>query len=145
MRIHANGSAVCLLAAAVVMVQVLLPADASAGEHIRWMSYRQGMHMAKDLNRPVMVYFFAEWCAFCKKMATDTFTDPQVIRQINDHFVAIRINTDIQRDIAREYRIQPLPDTWFLNGRGEKIGNREGYVPPATLLKILGYVRAENR
>ena len=53
---------------------------APASESINWRSYEEGMVLGKVEEKKVFLHFYADWCAFCRKMAKDTFQDPTVIR-----------------------------------------------------------------
>lgn len=39
-----------------------------------------------------MIDFYTDWCAPCKKMDQTTFQNPEIVKYINKHFYAVKIN-----------------------------------------------------
>lgn len=74
-------------------------------------------------------------------MAKETFTDPMVASSLNEHFIPIRVNSDIEQKIAARYLVRGVPVIWLLQEDGKKIGVLPGFIPPARLLKILQKVQ----
>ncbi|MFH1984989.1 MAG: thioredoxin family protein [Pseudomonadota bacterium] len=112
-----------------------------ADETIRWMDYVQGKALARSLNKTAIVYFHTAWCPSCKKMEAETFPHPEVVRVVNERFVAIRVDADTQQDIARAYGVNGVPDLWLIHPDATPIGNVTGFIPANRLLKILQYQR----
>ncbi len=129
----------CMLWAAGVFF-LLTTGMASAAE-IHWMTYRDGVATAKAHHKTLMIFFYADWCPYCKKMKAETLADARVINAVNRDFIAVRVNVDREKDIAREYRVRPIPDTWFVSAEGRPIGNRPGFIPADDLLTILNYMK----
>jgi thioredoxin-related protein len=118
--------------------------SASAGEGIRWQSYREGMALAQKEKKKVYLHFYADWCSYCKKMDRSTFQATEVMSYLNKHFVPVRVNTDQEKKIARRYNVRPIPDNWFIDGQGQRIANRPGYIPPEDLYLLLKYYRTDS-
>ena len=131
----------CLLWA--VCAVFLMTTMASAAE-IHWMTYRDGVALAKARHKTVMIFFYADWCHYCQQMKAETFTDARVIDAVNRDFIAVRVNIDKEAEIVREYRIRPIPDTWFVSAKGKPIGHRPGLIPADDLLRILNYMKKSS-
>ncbi len=108
---------------------------------IKWFSYDEGMLLGKRENKKIFLYFYTNWCPYCGKMAKETFTDPMVASSLNEHFIPIRVNSDIEQKIAARYLVRGVPVIWLLQEDGKKIGVLPGFIPPARLLKILQKVQ----
>ena len=111
---------------------------------INWKPYTQGLEIAKAQNKPVFLYFHADWCKYCKKLKTTTFADKAVFNYLNDNFISITIDTEKERDIALEWGIKGLPNLWFLKADNSKISNLPGYVGPEQFLIVLKYIRTKS-
>ena len=100
----------------------------ATSKNIEWHNYQNGMERGKFENKKVFLHFYADWCMYCKKMQQSTFKDPDVIDALNQDFIPIRVNTDLDPDTARLYGVKPIPDTWFIYENGQPIGNRPGFI-----------------
>ncbi len=107
---------------------------------IRWLSYEEGLETARQTGRPALVSFSADWCRYCRKMKSETYTDPQVIAYVERHLVPVMVDTEDRRDVAAQYFVRSLPTIWFLDSEGEKIANLPGYVDAPTFMDVLSYI-----
>lgn len=51
----------------------------------------------------------ARWCGPCQVMDRTTWIDPSVFAWVREHALAIQIDVDAQKDLARELRIEAMP------------------------------------
>jgi thioredoxin-related protein len=119
---------------------------ADASNSIKWYSYEEGKTLAKAEKKKVFLHFYADWCGFCRKMTKETFQDDTVVSNLNNKFIAIRVNSDKEPDIAGKYGVRGLPTNWFLMETGQPIVSIPGYIPPdamLSLLKEVGEIRVD--
>jgi len=67
--------------------------SAAAADRIEWHTYDSGMSRSKFEKKKVFLYFYAEWCAYCRDMDLKTFKDPAVIVALNRNFIPIRVDS----------------------------------------------------
>jgi thiol:disulfide interchange protein DsbD len=100
---------------------------------IRWIPYDQSaISRAAKEGKPVMIDFYAEWCAPCVVMEKEVFTDPEVIRLSRD-VIAVRVDLTRKKPfhegLLEKYRVRGIPTVVFLNGEGvEEEGLRIKYL-----------------
>ena len=104
---------------------------------IQWQSMRDAMARSKSENKKIFVHFYADWCGTCKVMEKKTFRDPGVIKALNRNYLPVKVNVDKNKKLSEVFKIQVLPDTWFLTEDNEVIGNRVGYISPEQLKALL--------
>ncbi|MCK9996445.1 MAG: DUF255 domain-containing protein [Candidatus Krumholzibacteria bacterium] len=107
---------------------------------VTWLGYNEGLSQARDFDKPVFLHFTAPWCKWCQKMKNETYADPQVIRFMDENFVAVMVDTEKLPTLARKFRVESLPTLWFLDSRGNGLTSIEGYVGPEKLLRVLEYI-----
>ncbi len=132
------------LIVSLLVLVFLMPAVIALGQEIQWHTYSDGMARGKFENKRVFIHFFADWCAACKTMEKNTFSDPAVIVALNENFIAVKVDADREVGTASMYRVQALPDNWFIAANGEIIGHRPGYIPPDQLKNILKLILSQS-
>jgi thiol:disulfide interchange protein len=103
---------------------------------IEWHNYQTGMERGKYEKKRVFLHFYADWCLYCKKMQESTFQDPEVVEALNQDYISIRVNTDLDPETTQLFGVRPIPDSWFIYENGEPIGNRPGFIS-ADQMKVL--------
>jgi thiol:disulfide interchange protein len=79
--------------------------------------YAEGFQVAQSEGKPMLVFFTAGWCHFCRQMAADTFTNEQVV-EWSDRFVCIQVDAETEPDICRQFRVKGYPTVQFLSPQG---------------------------
>lgn len=107
-------------------------------DKIKWITdYNMGMHTATSLKKPVIIDFYANWCAACKDIKKKTFPDERIQRE-SERFVMIFIdatNPDEKIfEIEKIYRVSGLPTIIFLDSNQKEIEK----------LRVTGFVNSEE-
>ncbi len=87
-------------------------------------------------ERPVVIFFGAAWCGWCRKMAADTLIDPKVAA-IADQFNWVKIDVDKQPELAARYGVEGVPAIVVLDTQGRILGSRGGFIPPDKFVEFL--------
>jgi len=94
---------------------------------------------AQVSDKPVLLAISAVWCHWCHVMDETSYSDPEVIRLINERFVPVRVDNDERPDVNRRYNMGGWPTTAFLTPDGE-IVHGGTYIPPDAMRSYLGQV-----
>lgn len=73
-------------------------------------------------NQPLLVDFWAPWCGPCKMM-TPVFK--QAAAQLEPHFRLIKVNTEVEQNLAGRLRIQSIP-TLAIYKNGQEVIRQPG-------------------
>ncbi|MBF0507376.1 MAG: thioredoxin fold domain-containing protein [Deltaproteobacteria bacterium] len=117
------------------------PSSETHSAKINWMDYKDGLEKAKKENKLVFVDFTADYCGVCVKMEKDVFSKQEVAESLNQHYVAVRVNTVKDRDLAVNYQIRGIPTFWMLSAKGDKLGRIIGYMDADQMIKMLKHVK----
>lgn len=131
-----------LLVLALVVVSV--SAFAADDQGIAWLTYEDGLAVAAESEKMVLIDFHADWCKYCKKMDKETFTDPGVIRLIEQYFVPVSVDTQKQKDLGQKFGVKSLPTIWFLEKDGAPITPLPGFVDAERFRIILGFMSSRS-
>ena len=104
---------------------------------IQWVAnIAEGLKSARQANKPLLIYFRADWCSWCKKMTRDTYNAEEVIG-LSRNFVCVQVDTDKNRQVSQEYKVTGLPTIIFLNPEGEVIKRVVGFRNSADFAKLM--------
>ena len=115
--------------------------------------YDEALACAKEKNKPVLLIFKGHACAKCREMEALVWSDPEIRRLMNDHFILLGLYTDdttrlsenewitstfdgrVKKTMgqknadfqATRYQANTFPYHVILNYSGETIANPMGY------------------
>lgn len=93
--------------------------------------YEGNLEDAKALagieGKLAFVEFYAEWCSPCKWMEKTTFSDPTVIKTLNENYISMKVNIDDFDGYAwkKEYNVSTLPTILIFNSSGRLVDRVE--------------------
>jgi thioredoxin-related protein len=133
---------------------------------INWMSFEEALEKAKTDKRKVLIDVYTGWCGWCKHMDETTFTDPNVVRYINDTYYAVKFDAEDRRDITYKDKVYHFkregsggyhelaalllnnqlkyPHTVFLDENQGIIQAISGYLEANKFLTIINYFGTDN-
>ncbi len=101
--------------------------------------FEQILSKSRALNKPIFLIFGATWCAPCKLMEENVFTDPSVADYFNKHFIAYKADADSDPNgklLRLSYNISIYPTLLFLDPDGNELQRVESGVGQSQLLEM---------
>ncbi len=89
---------------------------------------------AKSQGKPVMIDFYTDWCSWCKKLDSDTYSDAKV-NAASAKFICVKINAEKEPAIAAKYGVSGYPTIIFLDSNGNVLQKNPGFLPAAPFLQ----------
>jgi thiol:disulfide interchange protein DsbD len=122
-----------------------------ASPTIDWVDYRaQSIESLQRENKPVLIDFYADWCAHCKELERTTFRDERVVDK-SAGFVMVKVNCTSPGGkcsaLTQRFKVSGLPTMVFLGPRGEEFHGLRvvGFLGPAELLKRMENAVAQSK
>lgn len=134
-----------LMAALVLsLIPTAHPAAGSAPGAVKWLTFDEAQKIGQEQSQKFLLYFYTDWCGYCRKLDKSTFTDKAVADYINTNFIPVRINSEKMPKVAARYGVGGVPDLRFLTAKGENIARWPGYIEADRFLPLLQYIHTES-
>lgn len=104
-----------------------------------------GINEAKNLSKPVFLYFRSETCYWCVKFEEEALSDKMVIDILDKNFVLISIDTFKQKNVSINLGVRSTPYMIFFTKDGEEISRIPGYLPTDEFLIKLNEVLEKSK
>ncbi len=110
----------------------------NASAKINWVGFDDSLFArAKRENKFVLLDLEAVWCHWCHVMDRETYTDPEVVKLINERYIAVKVDQDARPDLSHKYEDYGWPATIIFNADGKEIVKRSGYIRAERMRSLL--------
>ena len=114
------------------------PPKQPAKTKINWQSFDDSLFArAKQENKFILLDLEAVWCHWCHVMDRETYTDPEVVKLINERYIAVKVDQDARPDLSHKYEDYGWPATIVFNADGKEIVKRSGYIRTERMRSLL--------
>lgn len=118
---------------AIMLMMVALTAHAA---DVNWHSYSNAIYKkAKQENKKILLYGYTKQCPYCARMNRYTFVNNTVADVINKKYIAVKIDTGVEKVVAEQYGMYIVPTILILNAQGSILSSIYGYQEPSELIK----------
>jgi thiol:disulfide interchange protein DsbD len=138
--------------ACLVIATFLFVSWAIHGPGVVWRPYSdQILAEAQKLRKPIIIDFYASWCAPCRELEERTFRNPFVVKQAESEFIMIKV--DLTRSgnpgheyLLRKYMVKGVPTVVFLDEDGEERHELRlvDYLPPDQFLNQMVVLKPKS-
>ncbi len=77
----------------IILILISEPVLAQQDE-IQWMGFEELESSMEHESRPILIYFYTDWCVYCKKMDRNAFKDPEIVSKLNQNFYPVKMNAE---------------------------------------------------
>jgi len=104
---------------------------------ILWRTWGQAaLDEARKEDKLVLLSLSAVWCHWCHVMDETTYSDDEIIAYINEHFIPIRVDSDMRPDVDRLYNQGGWPSTAIMTPQGEVLSGGTYLAPDEMLARL---------
>lgn len=91
--------------------------------------YQRGFDLARQLRRPMLLFFTADWCQYCHQLAEEAFRDQEVV-ELSRRFVCVIVDADAEPEICRRFQVRGYPTVLFVSPLAAPLSRIVGKQPP---------------
>ena len=84
----------------VISLLVVFGGNSFSQEKINWMSWETAIEKNKTVKKKIIVDVYTWWCGWCKRMDATTFSNNVIIKEINKHYDAVKLDAEQQEPIT---------------------------------------------
>ncbi len=122
----------------------LPPALAQSG--IPWQyDVFQAQQIAQQEQRLLLLHFYSDACAPCRRLEQNVFPNPEVYRAVSLNYIPVKINGERARDIAMQYQVDRWPTDVITDPRGRILYKTVSPQDPVRYVQLLNAVSADFR
>lgn len=121
-------------------------------QSVEWHTFNDGVNLAHNSNKKILVDVYTHWCSWCKKMDSEVYTDKGVTKLLQEHFILVKLDAEsdssmtyqgrifTEAKFAQDFGVTGYPTTLFLDQNGNAITTVPGYAPPERFATILDFI-----
>lgn len=156
-----------ILSVFLMIFYVKSPVQAQESAKIKWYSIEEAAKLNKKHQKKFFIDVYTDWCGWCKKMDSGTFTDPVIVEYMNKNFWAVKLDAETQDTIVVNEQTfvstnpggkrashqlaaallngkMSYPSFVFLDDEVKLITVLPGFNPPEKLEPVLHYIAEEK-
>ncbi len=101
-------------------------------------SWDEALQMAKQQDKLIFIDAFTQWCGPCKRMARQTFPDPEVGKVFNENFINMQMDMEHGPGVEfrKKYPVNAFPTLFFIDGDGKVVRKAKGARRPKDLITL---------
>jgi len=100
---------------------------------IEWVSVNDLPALMEKEPKKVLMDVYTSWCGPCKMMMKQTFSDPSIVKYVNEHYYAVKFNAEGKDPVT-------FKGQEYINDKfdPEKVGRRNGTHQFASIAAVNG-------
>ncbi len=124
---------------------IVICSAAAFAEEINWRrNLDQAMEEARESGRPVLIDFWASWCAPCRSMDSQLWQSREGT-QLAEKFVYVRIDFDNAGSAVRKFHVTSVPTVVFTDSHGNLLTRIIGFDGVDNHLRIMKLLPADYK
>lgn len=79
--------------------RIAIPGDEQPAK-ITWHSFQEAVALSKKEKKKIFIDVFTDWCGWCKVLDRNTFSNPVIIKYMNEHYYCVKLNAEMNDTIV---------------------------------------------
>jgi thioredoxin:protein disulfide reductase len=137
--------------AGLLLAVLLVGSWAMRGTGVDWQPYSDALlEQAREQGKPVIIDFYATWCAPCRELESVTLHHPEVVERARD---MVMIKVDVTRGgnplhehLLRYHRVRGVPTIIFIDAQGQERSELRlvDFLAPEDFVKLMDQLSGQS-
>lgn len=140
----------------ILILCLLIFTTFSIAKNPQWKNFDEGMKLAKQSGKKILIDVYTDWCSWCKKMDASTYSDKNISDYLQKNYVIIKLNAESAEKImyagqsispaefAQGMGVNGYPATVFLKSNGDPITLLPGYAEADRFIHVLSFIAEDH-
>jgi thioredoxin-related protein len=72
---------------------------------LQWIDFEQLEDSLNTRPKKVLIYFYTDWCTYCRKMEKEIFTKPEVISALKSKYYLVKFDAEQNADVKFDNQV----------------------------------------
>lgn len=144
----------------------LITCSSLKAQEIKWISFEEAMALNKETPKLILIDIYTDWCGWCKKLEQTTYKNTEIIKLINTHYYAVKLDGEgtepiVFKNYTFKYKEQgntkyhefaatlmdgklSYPTTIIMDNKETVLDKIPGYLDPKLMEKVLHFFSSEK-
>lgn len=110
-----------------------------------WMSdYGQARRESRRLGLPLIVHFYTDWCAPCRRMDREFLETPAMREVLGEKFVGVKLNGEKHQWLANHFYVKGYPSDFIVAPDSRILQHTVGGRSKSQYFEMLSQTRQQN-
>lgn len=82
-----------------VLLITMISVKAQETKGINWLGFEEAILMNTENPKLVFIDVYTDWCGWCKKMDASTFSNPEIIKYMNEKYYCVKLDAETKNPI----------------------------------------------
>ncbi len=85
-----------------MFVLIIGTSDVFASDHaeVNWLTMEEAEEKFNEEPRRIFVDVYTDWCGWCRRMTSETFSHPYIAEMLNTYFYPVKLNAEQEEPIV---------------------------------------------
>jgi thioredoxin-related protein len=76
------------------------PTEIKPADKITWITLEEADKLRLKEPRKILIDVYTDWCGWCNRMDATTFSDPELVKYVNENYYAVKLDAEQKEPIT---------------------------------------------